>query len=475
MSKRFLRRPGAGLVLVGCVAVAGVAGAGMAACASDGETQSPGTGGNGPLASYTPEGCGYAVTLPDGVEAAMGDAAGSGPPDHVHVSFVGPTASSFVVNWRSDAATTATQILYGTDQAAVEGAQAPAAGVSRQTGHTASYTGLLGGPTRVHETHVCGLSAATRYFYKVGGPGAWSPVFEVSTGPAIGSTAAYKIAVLGDSRDDPSVFATLQEMLFAQGADLELFTGDGVQVGSNQLDWNSWFEANGPNGSVAPILAGVPIMMSNGNHDALAVNYLMQFAMPQELSAGETGAGEEWYSFDYANAHVVVLNDTTATSAAITAQRDFLEADLAGVDRAKTPWVFAMHHRALYSCSNHGSDVDLRSVWQPIYDQFQVDLVLNGHDHDYERSHPIRGFQPGSSDGALAASGADDAPVNSSGTVYVVAGGAGAPLYGSAACYHTQLSESVRNYVLLEIADHTLTYRAYRLDGTLLDSFDYTK
>jgi hypothetical protein len=62
-----------------------------------------------------------------------------------------------------------------------------------------------------------------------------------------------------------------------------------------------------------------------------------------------------------------------------------------------------------------------------------------------------------------------------SGTIYVVAGGAGADLYASDTCYHTQLSESVQHYVIVEIDGRTLSLTAYRLDGTMLDQVSWTK
>jgi len=108
-------------------------------------------------------------------------------------------------------------------------------------------------------------------------------------------------------------------------------------------------------------------------------------------------------------------------------------------------------------------------AWQPIFDEHSVDLVFTGHDHDYERSKPIRGFQAGSNDGELVAPGED-------GTVYVVAAGAGAPLYGvDPSCYHTETTESVRNYVIVDVEGNTLDFTAYRIDGTVLDEFTLTK
>ena len=55
-----------------------------------------------------------------------------------------------------------------------------------------------------------------------------------------------------------------------------------------------------------------------------------------------------------------------------------------------------MHECALSSsATGNGSDLGIRQAWLPLFDEFEVDLVLCGHDHDYERSFPVRGFDPG--------------------------------------------------------------------------------
>jgi hypothetical protein len=102
--------------------------------------------------------------------------------------------------------------------------------------------------------------------------------------------------------------------------------------------------------------------------------------------------------------------------------------------------------------------------------------VFNGHDHDYERSKPIRGFDADGMTGTIAEQGAMGIPVAASGTVYVVAAGSGAPLYGvDPTCYHTQITESVINYVIVQVDGLTMTYTAYRMDGSVIDQFEYTK
>ena len=430
--------------------------------------------------SYTPAGCGYVVATPEVNEAAMGgDAVGATPAvDHVHVSFAGPTTSTFVVNWRSDSATTLSQVLYGTDEAAVRAADSAAAGVSVQAGHTMFYSGLAdprGTGTRLHEVHVCGLVPGTRYFYKVGGPGHWSDAFDVRTGPAVGSAAPWSFAVTGDSRSDPMAAAEIMQRVAGHAPDLQIFSGDTVLLGGAQPEWNAFFEASAGAFTMQDLLARVPFMTTNGNHEALGVNYFAQFAMPQEVTTGELGQGEEWYSFDYANAHFAVVNDYPDERVSAE-QTEWLRADLAAVDRGTQPWIFVIHHRGLYSSSMWGSNAVARAAWQPVFDAARVDVVFNGHDHNYERSKPMRGFQAGTMDGQLVAEGTNGVPmIAESGTMYVVAAGSGAPLYDSGTSYFTHLSESTRNYGIVEIEGRTLRFSAYRQDGTVLDSFEYTK
>ena len=433
---------------------------------------------------YVPETCEHTVLMPAEVagfgfdDGVTGDAPA---PDHIHTSWTAAPESSFAVNWRTDNATTATQLIYGTDQSAVEGADGPGDGVSVTTGHHLLYGSFLDGDTqtRVHEVHVCGLDADTTYYYKVGGPGGWSDVYDFATAPEPGNSDLFTFAVTGDSRNEVEIWAQTQAEIDDFGVDFQLFSGDAVVTGLLQAEWNNFFEATFEREEgdyfFQDTTARIPFMVVNGNHDALAINYVSQFALPQEVNGDEKATGEEWYSFDYANMHVVMLNDTPEISALGQDQRDWLTSDLASVDREETPWIIAVHHKPLYSCGGaHSSDLDLRAAWQPIFDQFKVDIVFAGHDHLYERTVPIRGLD--GNEGVLADSGVNGVPVSESGTVYVVAAGAGAPLYGEDdSCAHTYTTKSVRNYVIVEIEDRSLRYRAYELGGTLLDEFDYDK
>jgi alkaline phosphatase D len=77
-------------------------------------------------------------------------------------------------------------------------------------------------------------------------------------------------------------------------------------------------------------------------------------------------------------------------------QTQWLQTTLSAA-RANTSidWIVVMMHQcAASSSTDNGTDAAIRQCWVPLFDEYQVDLVLNGHDHDYERTWPLRGFTP---------------------------------------------------------------------------------
>ncbi|NOY94216.1 MAG: hypothetical protein GXP55_23815, partial [Deltaproteobacteria bacterium] len=436
---------------------------------------------------YTPEGCDYEVSASDVDATARGeDVFGAeSTPDHVHLSWASASESSFAVNWHTGNGTLASGLVYGTGHDAAASADAAAADVTLRNGHYLVIPpGALGGggQSTIHEVHVCGLTPDTTYYYKVGGPGHWSRVFDTATAPAKGSRAPFSFALSGDSRNnEENAWPIGQHHVLDRGVDFEVFTGDAVFLGSYQPDWDNFFSLTDGDFNVEDLFASTPLMVVNGNHENLAVNYFAQFAFPDEVSAGEEAQGEEWYSFDYANAHFIMLNDTVISDRTISDEATWLRTDLeAAKADPDIDWIFASHHRPVYTCgSTHGPAGDLRDAWQPLLDEFEVDMVLNGHNHMYHRSRPIRGLS--GTEGVLAAETSDHAPVITagvpSGTVYVISGGAGAPLYGAASdCAFTAKAMSLRTYSIIEIDGRSLSLSTYStMSDALVDSVAWTK
>ncbi|MBI3801158.1 MAG: metallophosphoesterase, partial [Deltaproteobacteria bacterium] len=125
---------------------------------------------------------------------------------------------------------------------------------------------------------------------------------------------------------------------------------------------------------------------SPGNHDYKSADARPYYAYFGE-QAGEPGRG--YYSYELGEWHIVALNSNLAADAE-TAQEQWLREDLAA---HQTPCTLAYwHHPRFSSGAGHGSDPRLRPLWQ-VLAEFRADVVINGHDHDYER------FAPQTSDG----------------------------------------------------------------------------
>lgn len=122
-------------------------------------------------------------------------------------------------------------------------------------------------------------------------------------------------------------------------------------------------------------------MPSAGNHEyqtANASGYFGYFG----AAAGDPTKG--YYSYDLGDWHVVVLNSNIARDAA-SAQIAWLRADLTASTNACT--LAYWHHPRFSSGSGHGNDASQQAFWDVLY-EFNADLILNGHDHDYERFAP---------------------------------------------------------------------------------------
>lgn len=124
------------------------------------------------------------------------------------------------------------------------------------------------------------------------------------------------------------------------------------------------------------------------------------FRMPSEESGG---VGPMWYSFDYGLVHFVSINTETDFEDAPSStgmrsgefgypgeQLDWLRADLAKVDREKTPWVVVTGHRPWYiDAKKKNVCSDCQNAFESIFVDNEVDLVVMGHVHLYERNHPV--------------------------------------------------------------------------------------
>ncbi|BAZ44013.1 putative purple acid phosphatase precursor [Chondrocystis sp. NIES-4102] len=117
-----------------------------------------------------------------------------------------------------------------------------------------------------------------------------------------------------------------------------------------------------------------------GNHDILTNNGVDQINYPKFNMSGR------YYTFIQKNVQFFVLD--TNPEADWEKQLIWLEESLA---KSNKPWKIVSGHHSIYSSGYHGSNLELIEYLTPIFARYGVQLYLNGHEHDYERTKPING------------------------------------------------------------------------------------
>jgi hypothetical protein len=189
-------------------------------------------------------------------------------------------------------------------------------------------------------------------------------------------------------------------------------------------------------GSIEPSAATTPWMFATGNHDMEAAypahgygGHLARLDFPDN---GPTGCPSV-YSFAYGNVAVLSLDSNDVSSEIQTntgyskgAQNSWVERTLVAYrQNPNIDFIVCFFHHCAYSTTaTHASDGGVRAAWADMFDRHKVDVVLQGHNHVYERTDPIRA-------GRATAAAPDNAIVYpaTDGTVYYTVGSGGRPRY----------------------------------------------
>jgi acid phosphatase type 7 len=206
-----------------------------------------------------------------------------------------------------------------------------------------------------------------------------------------------RFAVYGDMRyPGHDAHRTIVAALAREAPPIVFNTGDLTDVGSEESNWQKYFEIAGPLDAIAPI---VP---AQGNHDG------ERRGTGGPITAALFGMSPQppfWKSLDFGGVHFVLLSTNEMTN---MAQRDWLREDLASARRHHARAIFAFCHEGPWSHGLHGSSDLMARVYAPILAAAHVDVLFSGHDHIYER-------------------GVGSTPAGK--LTYIVTGGGGAPLY----------------------------------------------
>ncbi len=292
-------------------------------------------------------------------------------PSRIVLNPTATPATSQFVTWRTDEATT---------QGKAEIAPAAGGGATTVSSTTGQPVDFENWPYRSihHSATFTGLSPDTAYRYRVGGDGGWSPWMQFRTARADGAKP-WKLLYFGDAQNGLDVsWRPVVDQAFERtpDADLALYAGDLINRSSNDYEWGQWFDG------VAGHADRINTMPITGNHeksgDGGGVQFREHFTNPGN---GPTDAAATvWYT-DYQGVRMIALDGNgTAAYEQVDFLRDALRSN-------PNRWSIVSIHQPIFSGSTGRDNALLRMLLLPVIEEFNVDLVLQGHDHVYARGH----------------------------------------------------------------------------------------
>ena len=371
-------------------------------------------------------------------------------PDRVVLSWSGDPATSASVTWRTSTAITEAQgeiaiadasPNFTTHKTQVQAATEP----WQQNDYQVHF----------HSVTFANLTPNTLYAYRVGSGNIWSEWFQFRTASQTG--APFSFIYFGDAQNNLLSLwsrAIRAAVLDAPKANFLLHAGDLINRANQDSDWAEWFEA----GSF--IHAQIPCVPTPGNHEyfsdenkkrQVSTLWRPQFTLPQN---GPEGLEETAYYIDYQGARIISLNSNERREE----QAPWLEKVL---QNNPNTWTFITFHHPIFSASQNRDNKELREAWKPLFDKYQVDLVLQGHDHAYARGQNL-------------GSGVNVRDKNN-GTVYVVSVSGPKQYKLRDDRWMVRGAENTQLYQVISVNGNKLTYRAMTVTGELYDAFELVK
>ncbi len=398
------------------------------------------------------------------------------------------TQTSIVIRWRTNIACD-TKVSYGL---------------------STTYGSIITDNTLVteHEVKIMGLVNSTKYFYKIGTTtqnlqGDVNNFFTTSKPPSGTTLSNFRVWVTGDfgvgSANQIAVKNAYKNYVGANIANLWLWLGDNAYSSGTDAEYTTKTFNQYPD-----IFKNTPIYPSIGNHDygnlpyqsatVLGTNfpYFAQFTLPTNAEAGGVASGtEKYYSYNYGDAHFIVLDSYGSYNTTASTMYQWLQNDLNANTQKFTICYF---HHPPYTKGTHNSDSEIESVNMrqniiPLLESKNVDLVLSGHSHVYERTFLINGHYGVANTFTNAmkkdASGGNATPFYNkntpqSSTVYAVCGNSGqGGVVGTTTSWpHEAMFAANRSSygsMILDISKDTLSAKYLTSMGTVFDSFKIIK
>lgn len=177
---------------------------------------------------------------------------------------------------------------------------------------------------------------------------------------------------------------------------------------------------------------------------------------------------QEYYSFNYENGHFIALA-TEIPFDIDSSQYNFVKNDLEAASRnPDIRWIIVYSYRPQYSAlSEHPGNSDLRDLYHPLFQKYHVDIVLQAHNHNYQRTYPINYNKEASSNPFVTDNNAKNYE-DPAGQVYVTIGTGGSVLHK----FNGKASYVAARYMGLGFLDISITSNGRNLTGSFYRNSD---
>jgi Concanavalin A-like lectin/glucanases superfamily/Calcineurin-like phosphoesterase len=196
------------------------------------------------------------------------------------------------------------------------------------------------------------------------------------------------------------------------------------------------------------------------------------------------GLSKQYYSYNFQNVHVLTMATEISFSTS-SAQYNFVKNDLAAAsNNPNIKWIIVNYHRAMYTSPNtcssstcHGSS-SLRDAYHPLFDKYGVDLVLQGHVHNYQRTFPIK-YNPSSPSNPTKTSTSTSTYTDPPGEIFAIVGTGGINFHGLSGKSSFVVSQQDSQFGILDlqITDNGNKLQAKYITngGSVKDQFSISK
>lgn len=248
-----------------------------------------------------------------------------------------------------------------------------------------------------YKVNTNGYTESTQYVYRLGDGTNWSPVYNYNTYQTSQYSFFYvgdpQIGAGGDITKDTAGWVDTMNKATQQFPSTNFMVSIGDQINnggelngqSNELEYSGYFAPHQ--------LKNLPIAAIAGNHETYGPGHITHFNAPNMSTkygnfASQPTSGADYY-FTYGNTLFMALNSNDMNE---SEHEQFMKEAIAKNPNAT--WKIVLMHHSIYSSANHETDADIiqrRADLPAIIDSLGIDVVLDGHDHEYTRSYQMKG------------------------------------------------------------------------------------